>query len=245
MKRVNSPEIKIITLEDPIEYRIPGIEQTQVDSEAGYTFAKGLRAVVRQDPDIILVGEIRDLDTADIALQASLTGHLVLSTLHTNDAVGAVPRLINLGVKAVSIGPALNLIIAQRLVRRLCAECKKAKALDGGFRAKIQKFLDNLPKRVNQAAYEKINVYEPVGCAKCSGLGYRGRVGVYEFLEGGIALEEVILKEASEVALKKFADSQEMVSMQADGILKVLQGLTSFDEVESVTGRIEWKQQTD
>ena len=126
LRTINDPEMKIITLEDPIEYRIEGIEQTQVDDEAGYTFANGLRAIVRQDPDVILVGEVRDLETADIALQAALTGHLVLSTLHTNDAVGAVPRLINLGVKAVSIGPALSLAIAQRLVRVLCPDCKKA-----------------------------------------------------------------------------------------------------------------------
>ena len=122
---MNDPTMKIITLEDPIEYRIEGIEQTQVDDESGYTFANGLRAIVRQDPDVILVGEVRDLETADIAMQAALTGHLVLSTLHTNDAVGAVPRLINLGVKAVSIGPALSLVIAQRLVRVLCKDCKK------------------------------------------------------------------------------------------------------------------------
>ncbi len=240
LKKVNSPEIKIITLEDPIEYRIPGIEQTQVDTEAGYTFANGLRAVVRQDPDIILVGEIRDLDTADIALQASLTGHLVLSTLHTNDAVGAIPRLINLGVKVVSIGPALNLIIAQRLVRRLCANCKKAKNLDAGTKTKLNKFLKDLPSRVERAAYENFKIYEAVGCDKCNNLGYKGRIGLYEFLEGGLALEEVILKEVSEVALTKFANSQGMVTMQADGILKVLQGLTSFEEVESVTGKIEW-----
>src|SRR3989344_3287279 len=125
LKRLVSPEIKIITVEDPIEYRIKGIEQTQTDTEAGYTFASGLRAIVRQDPDVILVGEIRDLETADIALQAALTGHLVLSTLHTNDAVGAVPRLVNLGVKTVSIGPALTLVIAQRLVRSLFFDCKK------------------------------------------------------------------------------------------------------------------------
>ena len=120
--------MKIITLEDPIEYRIEGIEQTQVDEEAGYTFANGLRAIVRQDPDVILVGEIRDLETADIAMQSALTGHLVLSTLHTNDAVGAVPRLINLGVKAVSIGPALALVIAQRLVRVLVPRMQKSDA---------------------------------------------------------------------------------------------------------------------
>ena len=141
LRTMNDPTMKIITLEDPIEYRIDGVEQTQVDEESGYTFANGLRAIVRQDPDVILVGEVRDLETADIALQAALTGHLVLSTLHTNDAVGAVPRLINLGVKAVSIGPALSLAIAQRLVRVLCKECKKAADVDARDRGEDQKFL--------------------------------------------------------------------------------------------------------
>lgn len=241
LKKINDPEIKIITLEDPIEYRIAGIEQTQVDNAAGYTFAKGLRAIVRQDPDVILVGEVRDLDTADIALQASLTGHLVLSTLHTNDAIGAIPRLINLGVKAVSIGPALNLIIAQRLVRRLCPDCKKPQEPAAELKAKIKKFLEALPPRVNRAAYDELKINGPVGCAHCNNLGYRGRVGIYEFLEGGLALEELILKEASEVVLKKLADAQGMVSMQADGILKTLLGFTSFEEVESATGKIEWR----
>ena len=241
LKRINNPEIKIITLEDPIEYRVRGIEQTQVNPDTGYTFANGLRSIVRQDPDVILVGEVRDLETADIALQASLTGHLVLSTLHTNDAIGAIPRLINLGVKAISIGPALNLIIAQRLVRRLCPDCKKEKELNADLKSKVKKYLEKLPPRVNRAEYEHQRIYEPVGCARCSNFGYHGRVGIYEFLQGGLDLEEIILKEASEVALKKMADLQGMVTMQADGILKVLRGITSFAEVESITGRIEWE----
>lgn len=241
LRHVNTPEEKIITLEDPIEYRLEGVEQTRVDSEAGYTFANGLRAIVRQDPDIILVGEIRDLETADIALQAALTGHLVLSTLHTNDAVGAVPRLINLGVKAVSIGPALNLAIAQRLVRRLCPNCKKETKITAELGLKIKKFLEKLPARVNRKAFGNPKIYGPVGCEKCNNFGYKGRVGIYEFLEGGPKLEEVILKEASEVSLKKLADEQGMVTMQEDGILKTLQGLTTFKEVEDATGEIEWR----
>jgi type IV pilus assembly protein PilB len=240
LRTINNPEMKIITLEDPIEYRIEGIEQTQVDEESGYTFANGLRAIVRQDPDVILVGEVRDLETADIALQAALTGHLVLSTLHTNDAVGAVPRLINLGVKPVSIGPALALAIAQRLVRVLCPECKKVATVDDATQAKIKKFLDRIPAKVDRKPYENYAVYEPVGCAKCNGIGYKGRVGIFEFLEGGSDLETTILHEASEVALREVAKRQEMVTMQEDGVLKVLQGKTTFAEVESVTGEIEW-----
>jgi type IV pilus assembly protein PilB len=241
LRSINSPEIKIITLEDPIEYRLKGVEQTQVDEEVGYTFGNGLRAIVRQDPDVILVGEIRDLETADIAVQASLTGHLVLSTLHTNDAVGAVPRLINLGVKPASVGPALTLVIAQRLVRRLCPNCRKEVKMSADLEAKIKKFFDNLPKRVDRSKYENYKIYESGGgCEKCGGFGYRGRIGIFEFLEGGAELEELILKEVSEVSLKKLAKDQGMVTMQEDGILKVLTGQTSLDEVEGVTGEIEW-----
>ena len=240
LRTLNSPEIKIITLEDPIEYRIAGIEQTQVDDEAGYTFANGLRAIVRQDPDVVLVGEIRDLETADIAMQASLTGHLVLSTLHTNDAVGAVPRLINLGVKSVSIGPALALVIAQRLVRVLCPECKKPVAIDDDMKVKIQRFLEKIPTKVDKTKYQNPTIFEPVGCDKCNKMGYKGRVGVFEFLEGGADLEQTILKEASEVALRGVADRQGMVTMQQDGVLKVLEGKTTFDEVKDATGEIVW-----
>ncbi len=240
LRTINDPEVKIITLEDPIEYRIEGIEQTQVDEEAGYTFASGLRAIVRQDPDVILVGEVRDLETADIALQAALTGHLVLSTLHTNDAVGAVPRLINLGVKAVSIGPALSLAIAQRLVRVLCPDCKKPAPADAALAANIKKFLDRLPAKVDKANYGQPTIYTAAGCTKCNHIGYKGRVGIFEFLEGGPDLEKTILREASEVALREVAKRQEMVTMQEDGILKVLEGKTTFEEVESVTGPMQW-----
>jgi type IV pilus assembly protein PilB len=240
LRTMNDPTMKIITLEDPIEYRIEGIEQTQINDEAGYTFGKGLRAIVRQDPDVILVGEVRDLETADIALEAALTGHLVLSTLHTNDAVGAVPRLINLGVKAVSIGPALSLAIAQRLVRVLCQECKKVTDVDAATTEKITKFLAAMPAKVDKKPYESYKIYAPVGCEKCNGIGYKGRVGVFEFLEGGGDLEKTILKEASEVALREVAARQEMVTMQQDGILKVLEGKTTFEEVISATGDLVW-----
>jgi type II secretory ATPase GspE/PulE/Tfp pilus assembly ATPase PilB-like protein len=240
LRSMNDPTMKIITLEDPIEYRIEGVEQTQVDEESGYTFSNGLRAIVRQDPDVILVGEVRDLETADIALQAALTGHLVLSTLHTNDAVGAVPRLINLGVKAVSIGPALSLVIAQRLVRVLCKECKKPAEKDAATAEKIKKFLADLPAKVDKTKYDNYKIYQPVGCEKCNGTGYKGRIGVFEFLEGGPDLEKTILHEASEVSLREVTQRQEMVTMQQDGVLKVLLGTTTLDEVSSATGEIEW-----
>lgn len=244
LKEISNPEKKIITIEDPIEYRLEGIEQTQVDPSAEYTFAKGLKAIVRQDPDVILVGEIRDKETAEIAVQAALTGHVVLSTLHTNDAIGAVPRLVDLGVKTTSIGPALSLVIAQRLVRRLCVDCRKLVDLSEEEKEKISKYLDNLPKRVDRKIIgetnQNLNIYEPVGCDKCNHIGYKGRIGVFEFLEAGPEFEETILKEASEVALRNLAKRQEMVTMQQDGVIKVLQGMTSFEEVKSVTGPIDW-----
>jgi type IV pilus assembly protein PilB len=240
LRAMNDPTMKIITLEDPIEYRIEGVEQTQINDEAGYTFGNGLRAIVRQDPDVILVGEVRDLETADIALEAALTGHLVLSTLHTNDAVGAVPRLINLGVKAVSIGPALSLAIAQRLVRVLCVECKKVAETDAATAEKIKKFLEVLPAKVDKKPYEGYKIYAPAGCEKCNGIGYKGRIGVFEFLVGGGDLEKTILKEASEVALREVAARQEMVTMQQDGILKVLEGKTTLEEVVGATGGLVW-----
>jgi type II secretory ATPase GspE/PulE/Tfp pilus assembly ATPase PilB-like protein len=240
LRTMNDPTVKIITLEDPIEYRIDGVEQTQVNDESGYTFASGLRAIVRQDPDVILVGEVRDLETADISMQAALTGHLVLSTLHTNDAVGAVPRLINLGVKPESIGPALALVIAQRLVRVLCKDCKKETTVDDATKKNIEEFFKKVPEKVDRAPFKDYKIYAPVGCDKCNKMGYKGRVGVFEFLEGGADLETTILKEASEVALRGVADRQGMVTMQQDGILKVLEGKTTFDEVKSATGEISW-----
>ncbi|HUX35659.1 MAG TPA: GspE/PulE family protein [Candidatus Paceibacterota bacterium] len=240
LRRIAKPEIKIITIEDPIEYRVEGVEQTQVDTGAGYTFADGLRSIMRQDPDIILVGEIRDHDTADIALQASLTGHLVFSTLHANDAVGAVPRLVDLGVKTVTIGPALSLVIAQRLVRKLCMDCKKETKLPAEIEAKAKSFLEKLPERVDKKYYEQIKIYEPVGCNKCNGFGYKGRIGIFEFMESKAEFEEAILKDASRITLKNLSRKQGMVTMQEDGILKSLEGVTSLEEVEDATGPLEW-----
>jgi type II secretory ATPase GspE/PulE/Tfp pilus assembly ATPase PilB-like protein len=240
LRHVNKPDIKIITVEDPIEYHLPGIEQTQTDAAAGYTFASGLRSILRQDPDVILVGEVRDRETADIALQAALTGHIVLTTLHTNDAIGAVPRLIDLGVRVQTIGPALTLVIAQRLVRALCMACRRPVALQPDLKEKIAAFLRALPKRATRSAAERPTLYEAGGCPECSGIGYKGRIGVFELLETGLEFEKVILKEPSEVALREFAKRQSMVTMQQDGILKALQGITTFQEVETVTGPIAW-----
>jgi type II secretory ATPase GspE/PulE/Tfp pilus assembly ATPase PilB-like protein len=240
LKHMYSPDIKIITVEDPIEYHLAGIEQTQVDTASGYTFASGLRSILRHDPDAILVGEVRDKETAEIAINAALTGHIVFSTLHTNDAVGAVPRLVDLGVKPELIGPALTLIIAQRLTRRLCEYCKAKAEVSEELKKKITAFLEKLPQRVEKGAYQKISIYKPVGCTKCHELGYKGRVGIYEFLKVNDELRELITKDISPFGIKKQAKEKGMTTMQEDGILKVLAGITTLEEVEAATGPIEW-----
>ncbi|MDP3015398.1 MAG: GspE/PulE family protein [bacterium] len=247
LKHKKSSEIKIITIEDPIEYHLEGIEQTQVDEEAGYSFENGLRSLMRQDPDAILVGEMRDKETAEIGIQAALTGHIVFSTLHTNNASGAIPRLLDLGVKSTSIGPALNLIIAQRLVRQLCQNCKVLQETGDDLKDKIQKFLDNLPERVSRNNFKEIKIFKPVGCEKCNGTGYKGRIGIYEFflndqghsvLSSHKTLEELINQQAGEGAFREFALEQGMVTMQQDGILKTISGITTLEEVEGITGPI-------
>ncbi len=241
LRTVSNPEMKVITIEDPVEYHLPGISQTQVDAKAGYTFASGLKAILRQDPDIILVGEIRDLETSEIAMNASLTGHLVFSTLHTNDALGAVPRFVDLGVKPAILGPGLSLVIAQRLVRRLCEKCKKPTTPSGELAQKIKHFLEILPKRVDRAPYENYQIYEPVGCEVCGKFGYKGRVGIYEFFRNTSELQELIAQGVTVITLRKEAKNQEMIFLQQDGILKTLQGITSFAEVEEVAGEIDWE----
>lgn len=238
LKKIRTSAQKIITIEDPIEYHLEGIEQTQVDPKSGYTFVAGLRSVLRQDPDIILVGEVRDLETAQTAIHAALTGHLVFSTLHTNNSAGAIPRLIDLGVKPSVIGPALTLIIAERLVRRLCPKCRKEIILDKALEENLKKFLARLPKRVSRAKM-KPQLFEAVGCKECSE-GYKGQVGLFEALEMGEELGVLIKKEAAEEEINKAARAAGMVGMQEDGLIKALEGITTLAEVERATGPIEW-----
>ncbi|MEK7076934.1 MAG: GspE/PulE family protein [Patescibacteria group bacterium] len=240
LKKVYSPEIKIITIEDPIEYHLQGISQTQVSRDANYTFASGLRSILRQDPDVILVGEIRDKETAEIALNAALTGHLVFSTLHTNDAIGAIPRLFDLGVKHQVLGPALSLVIAQRLLRRLCKECRKPASISDDIKGKVSRFLDTLPKRVSRAKYQSPAIFEPGACEACGNLGYKGRTSIFELFLVTDAIEELIYTQPTETEIKKKAREAGMVLMQEDGILKVLAGETSFAEVERLTGKLDF-----
>lgn len=239
LRAIQNPELKIITIEDPIEYHIEGVEQTQVHEGSDYTFASGLRSIMRQDPDVILVGEVRDEETAGISIQAALTGHLVLSTVHANSAAGAIPRLLDLKIKPASIGPALNLVIAQRLVRRLCEYCRIPDVLTPDLESRIAGFIKHLPRRVAEDNYKKITLYTTKGCEKCNNTGYKGRVGVFELFLIDDAVEEMITKETSEAPLYHYAiEKQGMVTMQQDGILKVLRGLTTFNEVASVTGHL-------
>ncbi|MEE8131721.1 MAG: GspE/PulE family protein [Candidatus Paceibacterota bacterium] len=239
LKQTQKPEIKTITIEDPIEYHLEGVEQTQVDPGAGYTFAGGLRSILRQDPDMILVGEIRDLETAEIAMHAALTGHLVFSTLHTNQASGAIPRLIDIGAKPSIIAPALNLIIAQRLVRRLCQDCKISQKVNQELEKKIKNFIEKLPTRVAQNQYQEIKIFQAKGCEKCGGLGYKGRIGIFELLLVGKELEKVITQEVVGTEIKKIAITNGMVTIQQDGILKAISGFTTIEEIERITGPIE------
>ncbi len=233
LRILNKEGVNIITLEDPIEYFIEGINQSQVKSEIGYDFARGLRHILRQDPDILMVGEIRDEETASLSIHAALTGHLVLSTLHTNNTIGAIPRLIDLGIKPYLISPALSLIIAQRLVRVLCQDCKKKTEPTGEIKNMLLKEIEKLPpvikKDINLS--KTFYVYEPVGCKKCIQIGYTDRIGVFEVLEITDQLSEIILEEPSEIKIEKEARRQGMITMKQDGVLKVLEGITSVEEI--------------
>lgn len=235
---LNSPGTKIITIEDPIEYHVQGISQTQVDIKKGYSFANGLRAVVRQDPDIILVGEIRDEETADIALQAALTGHLVLSTIHTNNSAGTIPRLIDLGIQPQIIAPAINMAMAQRLVRKLCPSCKTQSKVSPETLDKIQKVMSPIKDRFKVAKLDSsLEIYSPgKGCKECNELGYKGRIGVYEAFIIGKEMEKLILKSPAISDVQELAEKDGMVTMLQDAYLKLLSGITSIEEIDRVLG---------
>jgi type IV pilus assembly protein PilB len=240
INKLNTPDQKIITIEDPIEYELKGISQTQIEKSRGYTFAEGLRAIVRQDPDIILVGEIRDDETADIAINSALTGHLVLSSLHTNNAMGAIPRLVELGVKPSLMSPAINAIIGQRLVRKLC-ECKESYVPAKESIESIKKVLSIISPKAKVEIPKKIEkLYRPKGCVKCSDLGYKGRVGIFEVLTINEEIDKLILEMAGETELAVAALESGMITMLQDGIIKAVNGVTSIDEVERVTGQGEF-----
>jgi len=240
LRKIYSPEINIITIEDPVEYHLIGITQTQINLEKGYTFPEGLRSALRQDPDVIMVGEIRDGDTAEIAVQSALTGHMVFSTLHTNNAAGVIPRLIDLGVNPKILVSALSISLAQRLVRKLCSFCKKDHAPTEEESETIKLIIAGMKEEGKDISKHNLNENAPfklfgaVGCDKCNSTGYNGRIGIFEAIKTNEAIEKIMPENPSEREIKKVASDQGILSMRQDGLVKMLNGITSFEEVQSV-----------
>lgn len=233
LQLLNREDVNIVTLEDPVEYFVGGINQSMVMPEIGYSFASGLRQILRQDPDIIMVGEIRDHETAELATHAALTGHLVLSTLHTNNAIGVVPRLVDLGVQPFLLPSTLNLMMAQRLISRLCPDCKKATIAEGEEERLIDDVIATMSDEIRQTLPQQkpYTIYEAVGCETCQKKGMLGRVGLHEILRMTPELERIILTDISETKLWEEARRQGMMTMRHEGILKVLEGTVALQEV--------------
>ncbi|HAG27532.1 TPA: hypothetical protein DCG61_02020 [Patescibacteria group bacterium] len=232
----NTPEVNIVTLEDPVEYFIEGINQSQIKPEIGLTFASGLRSILRQDPNIVMVGEIRDEETAELAVHAALTGHLVFSTLHTNNSVGSIPRLMNMGIEQFLLSASVNLIMAQRLIRKLCNDCKKevkpssivAKELDEALSTAPKEYLDGIDVK-------NYKTYEAVGCEKCGNVGYKGRMGIYEVLPMLDELQELLFNKQPAYKIYEAAAKFGMITMKQDGLIKVVRGETTIEEIARVT----------
>jgi type IV pilus assembly protein PilB len=229
--------VNIITLEDPVEYAIEGINQSQVRPEIGYSFASGLRSILRQDPDIVMVGEIRDTETAELSVHAALTGHVVLSTLHTNDSLGAIPRLIDMKVEPFLIASSLRAVVAQRLVRKICSFCKEEAKVNEAVRQEIENVLSRISdseKKTHNFSGE-IKIYKGKGCPKCAGSGMKGRIGIFEVFYVDEEVADLLNGRVDEEKLREISKKQGMITMKEDGILKVLGGLTTLGEVERVT----------
>jgi len=236
LKTIAKPQIKIITIENPIEYHIAGITQTQVDNAKGYTFLSGLRAALRQDPDVIMVGEIRDEDTAKIAANSALTGHLVLSTLHTNSAAGTFARLVELGVSPETIAVALNIALAQRLVRRLCKHCKQEVSfedLSHYDKTVLTKVLDRMHEREKHVAQTDV-LYKAGGCSECNNTGYKGRLGIFEMIKMDQELEVLLRTTTAEHEIERAMHERGNLSIREDGVIKVFKGITTLDELYRV-----------
>lgn len=232
LEKANDHTRKIITVEDPVEYKMIGITQIQAQSDIGYTFARALRAILRQDPDIIMIGEIRDLETAEIAVQSALTGHMVLSTLHTNDAVSAFTRLLDMGVEPFLVASAVRAVQAQRLVRKLCDHCALTTIPPQGIRNAV----DELEGRVPQLFADAACWRKPIGCQICRNTGYKGRLGIFEFLEVTPEIQEAVMRHAPTAEMLQIALRQGHRNLREDGLIKARRGLTSVDEVFRVTG---------
>jgi len=238
LNRMDYKQKNIITIEDPVEYKLNRINQIQILPKINLNFANALRSILRQDPDIVMVGEIRDEETAETAIQAALTGHLVFSTLHTNDAAGAIPRLIEMGANPASITPALNLVVSQRLVRRVCKKCAKKIILNEKIKKILRKELENLPSEI-KPNLDNIEVFQAQGCLDCNNTGYRGRIGIYEMLKKTPRIEETIITVPSIPIMKKVAIEEGMITIKQDGILRILEGITTIEELERVLGPLE------
>ena len=238
LRKLNTEDVKIITLEDPVEYKLAGINQSQIDHSKQYTFASGLRSILRQDPDIVMVGEIRDLETAETAINAALTGHMMLSTLHTNDAAGALPRFISMGVKPFLLAPSLNAIIGQRLTRKIHQDCKEEMTLDAETMARVTAIIKEIPENSGEVVVppEQWKFYKGKGCEICNNTGYKGRVGIYELLTMTDTIRAAMSEKIDECQVRQLAKAQGMCTMQQDGMLKCLEGLTTADEVLRVAG---------
>lgn len=239
LKKLNSPEVKIITIEDPVEYHVEGLAQTQVNPEKGLTFASELRSILRQDPDIILLGEMRDTETVEVAIHAALTGHLVFSTLHTNDAIASIPRLIDMNTNPSILASAINMVMAQRLVRKVCSKCSKKRVLSESEIRLLKEALSDLPKEYNiPEITSNTEIPEPVGCPACNNTGYKGRIGIFEIflLDDEIKNYIATAESVSLYDLKKLTDKKGMLFMKQEGFIKVLKGLTTLEEILSVTG---------
>lgn len=234
---LNKIGVNIVTLEDPVEYYIEGVNQSQIRPEVEFTFATGLRSILRQDPDIIMVGEIRDPETAEMAVHAALTGHLMFSTLHTNDAIGAIPRLIDMGVEPFLLTASLSMVIAQRLVRRICQKCRHEVQLPQGEYEAILSELEKLPPLIKQRVdFKNLKFYKGKGCESCNQEGYKGRIGIFEVLDITERIKDLITKEASQDEIFSCAREEKlMLTMREDGLLKALEGITTVEEVLRVT----------
>jgi type IV pilus assembly protein PilB len=225
LSRINTSEVNIMTAEDPVEYNLMGINQVLVRNEIGLTFASALKAFLRQDPNIIMIGEIRDLETGGIAIKAALTGHLVLSTLHTNDAPSTITRMIDMGIEAFNVASAVNLVVAQRLVRRICKECKAPASYKD----------EELATLGDLAAMKKLELMKGKGCDACGGLGYKGRAGIYEVMAMSPELRRMVLRGASVAELRDQAVEEGMLTLRMDGIVKASKGVTTLEEVVKET----------
>ncbi len=237
---LNGEDSNIITLEDPVEYFIPGINQSQVKSDIGYNFASGLRSILRQDPDVIMVGEIRDGETAELAIHAALTGHLVFSTVHTNNAIGALPRLHDMGIEPFLIGSSVRIIAAQRLLRRICEHCKEEQKIPSNIVENVKKMMENItPEEIAKYGIDLSNglkFYHGKGCEECGDLGLKGRVAIYEVIYVDEDIQEVITAQDGDVmALEQVVRGKNILELKQDGILKVLLGLTTMSELERIT----------